>query len=386
MGAAKGAGPFDPAKLLFAGRQPEVAMRKLLLPLALIGACIIVDASRNALAFEFAQAAVVDAKKPLAYLMAPQARIDEVDLSSGHILATSTRAAKPLLLYDSLLLAQAEPREESEKLRLVGLDAKDLTVSFELDVPLPAGVEALIDDRLGRSFYVGAHIDSGEIVVQWRSVQRRISGTPTNEPAHIATGWARIDPSTGRLTGLGDGEASVREDDLPASIGRLVHSGALASKPCLVDDLITATESREANGTTAVILRRWKSETGAGLPDVKLFGGELTFRSFSADCRHLLASRAMDGWLWSIYSMTTGDKIAEIHMLAPAAQFFIRDGSLFYIVPATMVRAGGQLKIDQPRKLSAIDLKAGNELWSRPMRETTYLGPYPARRPNALAR
>ena len=137
-------------------------MRKLLLTLALIGACIIVDASRKAPAFEFAQTAVVDAKKPVAYLMAPQARIDEVDLSSGQTLATSTRAAKPLLLYDSVLLAQAEPREQSEELRLVGLDSKDLTVSFELDVPFPAGVEALIDDRLGRSFHVGAHIDSGD--------------------------------------------------------------------------------------------------------------------------------------------------------------------------------------------------------------------------------
>jgi hypothetical protein len=361
-------------------------MRKLLLPLALIGACIIVDASRNALAFEFAQAAVVDSKNPVAYLMAPEARIDEVDLSYGQILATSTRAAKPLLLYASLLLAQAEPREQSEKLRLVGLDSKDLTVSFELDVPLPAGVEALIDDRLGHSFHVGAHIDSGKIVVQWRSVQRRITGAPTNEPAHIAAGWARIDANTGRLTSSGDGEAPVREDDLPASVRKLVDSGALASKPCRVDDLIAATEYRDDNGATSVILRRWNKETGDDLPNIKLFGGDLTFRSLSADCRYLLTSRAIDGWLWSIYSMVTGDEVAEIHMSAPAAQFFIRDGSLFYLSPAIIVKAGGELKIDQPRKLSAIDLKTGGELWSRPIRETTYLGPYPPRPPNPLVR
>jgi hypothetical protein len=250
---------------------------------------MILGPSRTALGFEFAQAAVVESEKSTAYLMAPEARIDEVDLTSGQTLATSTRAAKPLLLYDSVLLAQAEPHEQSEKLRLVGLDSKDLAVTFEVDVPLPDGVPALIDERLGGTFHVGANIDRGEIVVQWRSVQRRISGTPTNEPAHIATGWARIDPNTGRLTSSGDGEAPVRERDLPASIRQLVHSGALASKPCRVDDLITSTETREDNGATAVVLRRWK-ETGGGLPDVKLFGSELTFRSFSADCRHLLAS------------------------------------------------------------------------------------------------
>jgi hypothetical protein len=355
-------------------------MRQLLLPLALIGAYIIVGASRDALAFQFAQAAVVDSEKSTAYLMAPEARIDEVDLSSGQILATSTHAAKPLLLYDFLLLAQGEPRGESEKLRLIGLSSKDLTVTFEVDVPLPTGVQALIDDRLGSSFYVGAHIDTNEIVVQWRSVQRQISGTPTSEPAHIATGWARIDPNAGRLTSSGDGEAPVREHDLPAIVRESVHSGALASKPCQVDDLIAAIQYREDTGATAVMLRRWNKETGEGLPDVKLFSGDLTFRSFSADCRYLLASRAMDGWLWSIYSMATGDKVAEIHMPAPAAQFFIRDNSLCYIAPATVVRAGGQLKIEEPRRFLAADLKTGSELWSRPIRETTYLGPYPARR------
>jgi hypothetical protein len=361
-------------------------MRLLLLSLALIGACIVVGASRSTLAFGFAQVAVVDAEKLLAYLMAPEARIDEVDLSTGQVLATSTQGARPLLLYNSMLLAQAEPQEQSENLNLVGLNAKDLTVNFEKDVPLPSGVHPLIDDRLGNSFHVSARLDAGEIVVQWRSVQRRVAGTPTNEPARVAAGWDRIDPNTGHLINSGSGEAPVREEELPATAGELAHSAALANKPCRVDDLIAAIQYREEGGATSVVLRRWSARTGEGLPDVKLFGGELTFRSLAADCRHLLASRAMDGWLWSIYSMATGDRVAEMHNTTPAAQFFIRSDSLFYIAPATVVRAGGQLKIEQPRKLSAIDLKTGRELWSRPLRETAYLGPYPARTPNALAR
>jgi len=213
-----------------------------------------------------------------------------------------------------------------------------------------------------------------------------ITGAPTNEPARIAAGWARIESNTGRLSSAGDGEAPVREEDLPAAVRELAHSGALANKPCRVDDVISAIQYGEEGGATNAVLRRWRGQTGEALPAVKLFGSELTFRSFSADCRYLLASRAMDGWKWSIYSMATGDKIAELHMPAPAAQFFIQNDSLYYLVPATVVRAGGQLKIDQPRRLSAIDLKTGAELWSRPIRETAYLGPYPASRPNALAR
>lgn len=88
-------------------------MRPLFLSLALIRVCIAVNTSRSAFAFEFAQAAVVDPEKPLAYLMAPEAKIDEVDLSSGQI---------------------------------------DLSVNFETDVPLPSRVHPLIDDHLGSSF------------------------------------------------------------------------------------------------------------------------------------------------------------------------------------------------------------------------------------------
>jgi hypothetical protein len=359
---------------------------RLLLPLALIGAYLIVD-PRNASAFEFAQAAVVDSGESVGYLMAPGARVDEVDLSSGDVLAISTRGSKPLLLFGDVLLTQADVHDQNERLRLVGLNSKDLSVTFEIDVALPYDVPASIDDRLGASFYVGARVDSGEIVVQWRSVQRRISGAPTNEPAHVTTGWAQIDPNDGRLTGSGVGEPPVRESregELPAIVRNLVDSGVLASQPCQVDDLVAAIEYRKDDGATTVRLRRWHRQTGESLPDVELFGSERTFRNFSADCRYLLASRATGGWLWSIYSITLGNRIAEVHMSLPASQFFISKTSLIYVLPAVFGRVDGQLRLNQPRKLLAVDLNTGKELWSRPIRETTYLGPFPGRLPNTF--
>ena len=274
-------------------------MRQLLLPLMLIGAWTVVDASPNVLSFEFAQAVVVDYQKFVAYLMAPEARIDAVDLSSGQLLATSTQGAKPLLLYHSVLLAQTEPREQREELRLVGLDSKDLTVTFETDVPLPVAAHPLIDDRLGTSFHISAHIDTGEIIVQWRSVQRRISGIPNHEPAHIATGWARIDTNDGRLTSSGVGEAPVSGSavgDLPGVVRKLMDSGALATQPCRVNDIVAAIQYREDDGATTAILRRWQKETGESLPDVKLFWQRAHFpQSFS---RLLLSvSQQSDGWM-----------------------------------------------------------------------------------------
>lgn len=163
-----------------------------------------------------------------------------------------------------------------------------------------------------------------------------ITGIPSNEPARIAAGWARIDPNTGRLTSSGNGETQVREEELPA-VRELAHSGVFANKPCRVDDLIAAIQYGEEGGATSVILRRWNARTGGGLPDVKLFSGELTFRGLSADCGYVLASRPMEESLWSIYSMMTGERVAELHMSAPAAPFFIRRDSFFYIAPSTLI-------------------------------------------------
>lgn len=153
-----------------------------------------IAAAHGALAFEFAQGVIVDPGRALVYVMNPAGGIDAVALSGGGVLATTARAAKPLLLYDGTLLAQAKAKDSV--LSLAGLGAKDLEPEFAVDMPLPRGIQAGASDRLVASFYVSARRDGDVILVQWRSIQRRMSGAPTKEPARLSTGFARIGPET----------------------------------------------------------------------------------------------------------------------------------------------------------------------------------------------
>ena len=130
--------------------------------LALSAACGITHAEPNPRAFEFAQGVIVDALHSVVYMLNSQARIDAVSLFNGEEIATSSRGAKPLLLYDDVLLATAQERNDT--LSIVGLTTKDLKPKFELELPFPSRV------RTG-SFYVGARISGKEIIVQWRSVR-----------------------------------------------------------------------------------------------------------------------------------------------------------------------------------------------------------------------
>ena len=345
--------------------------------LVLMAACGITHAAPNARAFEFAQGVIVDALRSVVYMSNAEARIDAVSLFDGKVIATSTRGAKPLLLYNDVLLAAAQDRIDT--LSAVGLTTKDLKPRFELELPLPG--------RVGTgSFYVGARIWRNEIIVQWRSIRRPMSAIPTREPAVVTTGFARIDTVTGRLIAAGEGEPPVPPAPkfaIPAIVQKLADEGKLASPLCPVDNLVAALQYVEENGKNRMILRRWRKDTGKSMPAASLFDSDLTFRSFSRDCRHLLASKAMDGWVWHIYSTTTGKQIAEIHNALPGPEFFVSGDSLIYQSPASGEEIAGRLRIGPPR-LVAINLDTGKELWARPIGETAYVGPYPGNPPVPL--
>ena len=256
---------------------------------------ILTVASQGALAFEFAQGVIVDPTASIVYLMNLDGGINAVALSDGTVLTTTPRAAKPLLLYDGTLLAQAEGKDSV--LSLVGLRAKDLEPTFTVDVPLPAEIQSAGWCRLGASFYATARMEAGVILVQWQSMQRTISGLPTREPARVSTGFARIIPRDGRLIDAAEGEPSTPRNarkegqssitQMPAATPRCASSGGAAAI--------------QYDGDRVTLLR-W-SKAGDPLPNVRLFGSDLTFRTFSRDCRHLSASKAENGWSWSIYAL-----------------------------------------------------------------------------------
>jgi hypothetical protein len=348
-------------------------MKSLCSLMALMTACGIARAAPDARGFEFTQGVVVDASHPVVYMPNANARILAVSLTNGEVIAISTRGTKPLLLYDDALLAAAQDR--SDALTVIGLTAKDLKPKFELELPIPSGVQT-------GSFHVGARIWGKQIIVQWRSIRRPISAIPTTEPAVVRTGFARIDPANGRLIAAAEGEPPAPPPpEIPAAARKLADEGRLASPFCPVDNLVAALQFVDEDGKNRMVLRRWSRDTGKGMPAITLFDNEFTFRNFSRDCRHLLASKGLDGFVWQIYSTVTGQRITELHNPLPGPEFFVSDSNLIYQSPAAGGETiAGRLKIEPPR-LVVISLNNGEELWARPIGETAYIGPYPGNPP-----
>lgn len=132
------------------------------------------------------------------------------------------------------------------------------------------------------------------------------------------------------------------------------------------------------------MLKRWNAETGRPMPDIELEPG-FAVAIPSADEAEILTARAVganaagiQNYLWSIYSIATGARVAQIRMAQSATPFFIWHSLLVYESPPVSQRINGVWHT-QPLELQAVDIRTATQVWSRTIRDTGYRGPFPPR-------
>jgi hypothetical protein len=344
-------------------------------------------AASSATPFELAPGVIVDPVRGVVYLMNPQRGIDAIAFPSGKLIWRTASAAKPLLLFDDRLVAQAEAVAAMRALRVAVLNiAAHGEPVQSASLPLAAPAFASIDDGMGISFTADARVSAGNLEVSWRFTQRTVTGFARPGPAPVleTNGAARIDLKTGRSQPLPAREAPTqpRMTPLPPSLQKLVDSRALPSTPQRAGKFYIATGS--ADGGKRAVVRRWDGAAGGALADIELDPG-FNFGIASADGEMLLARKPLGadatGWrdyLWAIYSLETREKIAEIRMPTSAAPFFVWNSMLVIVSRPFGRRINGKWT-EEPLELRAFDLKTRGEAWKAPIRDTTYRGPYPPR-------
>jgi hypothetical protein len=331
--------------------------------------------------FQLRTGVIVDAGRGVVFVMNHNRGIDADDLSSGRVLWSTTIAAKPLLEFDDRLVAQAEAHSAGV-LPIVVLNSRTGGEPiFEADVPLPAGLSAFIDDRLGAQFSVTARTEPAALFVSWRSTQTAISGVyrPGPPQTRESRGAARIDLKTGQADSLKSNERVKSRGQWPATVQHLLKSGAVRVPPWRAGSLILAAESRG----NRMVLERWDGDSGQALSSIELAPG-FSVAFASGDDRLILTRKAIGadpstGWQnyeWAIYSLETGQQVAKIRMVISAAPFFIWHSILVYESRPYGRRINGAWT-EEPLELRAVDLKTGAESWKIRLRDTVYRGPPP---------
>jgi hypothetical protein len=315
--------------------------------------------------------------------------IDALDLRSGEARWTTLLAQKPLLLVKNTLIAQAAPEGIGNALRLVILDtANGSAKKTHLDIDLPEGVRTSIDNGAGTAFRLETWATQGGFTVAWTYSEVPVRGALQDPTEAQSTerrweGAARVDLETG---GVYPADPGDRPDVTPsprfAELSRIEKAGDLLSPLWLSVDIYAAVARVRQDPPGRTVLKRWRAATGDSLPDVTLFTEDYTVQYPSADYKHLLASRrnsstqSSDRYDWMIFSLATGERIAELHLDVPAAWFFVMGPLLIHDVPRNAVRVDERW-IEEPPKLRAIDLQTGSERWIWHMRDTAFRGSQP---------
>jgi photosystem II stability/assembly factor-like uncharacterized protein len=292
---------------------------------------------------ELGPGVVVDTLRDRVYVMAPDGKVHALKISTGAEVWTNSAAAKPLGLVGSRLLAQAESSNAESALRIVVLDPATGERMATALRELPGNVKPQLGETLRGELMVELQGAANDAVVSWQFSPRQKKGIrpdtpdalpgspdPTSNPGN-PSGVFRIDLNTG----------------LTSSVSELSSTVAPLSRPV--------------------------SEQVPGLPKTQ---------TLSSDRRYLMVStrvgdeREWQKYLLTIYDRTTGNLVGQFPSHLSTVPFVVTNSTVVFATGPYIQRSGNDY-LNEPAKIRALDLTSGKELWSAPIRDTTYDGPYP---------
>lgn len=335
--------------------------------------------------FEMLPGVIVDPGSEHLYLMNPQGGIDALELASGKLLWTAQAAGQPLAAFDGRLAAQAEPTRGSGSLPIVLLSTKDGSrIDSSIAVPMPAGVmPPSIDNRLGFASSVDARVEQDGLLVWWTVAHGQVGGMARPVSVQNDSGAALINLQTRQATTLAPDQAAARLRGATSSAKpRLNGTEGLYLPPEQAGRFFVSVKLGPASAGHPAVLKRWSADSGEPLPDTDLGPGYVV-SSVSADQSLFLAVSSTSttglGYLWSIYAIDSGERVAQAQLPDSAQPFFVWHSILIYeAAPAN--RSVGTNWVEEPLAIRGLNLKTGTETWKRALRDTSYHGSYPPQR------
>jgi hypothetical protein len=102
----------------------------------------------------------------------------------------------------------------------------------------------------------------------------------------------------------------------------------------------------------------------------------------SIDGNHTLKSkrvgddRIWDKYQWTIVDNKTGKEIGQLKSYLSQSGFVVVDSRIvFETSPFSRIIASGT--VEEPLMVRAVDLRSGDQIWSKPVRDTAFRGPFP---------
>jgi hypothetical protein len=289
---------------------------------------------------------VVDAAHGTAYVMSPKGGIDAIELATGNVRWKSEAGARPLLIKDGALVAQAHPGEIGE-LAIVTLDAQRGVETGRVSLGRPNGLRARVINGPSQSFHVRAFQANNDVVIEWSAYDgRRLQGMLEEEA--LSTG--------------------------PGSVSAATTSGKALNGKAVLDFIkgtavsVTAEKAQSLEDQARSV--RTPGFTAASARQLASIDGQHVLRS-----ERTSENGPFPSYRWTITN-AAGATVGTADAAVSMAPFLVSGTRIFYVVrPSTRVQDGKS--VQDRLRLRAVDLQTGAVMWESPIVDGVYRGPLP---------
>lgn len=308
---------------------------------------------------ELQEGVVVDVGERRIYLMRPQGGTEAIALDNGQTLWVAPQLDKPLELSSNLVIGQAAS-EVNNVVKIIAVDRKTGDEVIEGEHALPPGISPSVDATFAGTFSANVTTSGENAFLSWHFVEQAEPGLPPGFKQGLAPNAA--------------------EDVLDAP--RRMGGERVGVRSGVIQMNLDSGETNSLNIETPVALAApvedslWIPEGPDRLKDI---AGE-QYRS--VDGRHIVSVvRTGKGLDWDRYTLSiherqTGNRIGQIKSHVTFVPLVVAGNYVVYQTSPSQRRVSGRI-VEEPLSIRVDALKDGAEVWSRPVRDTSYRGPLP---------
>ena len=316
------------------------------------------------------QCVAVQTDPAIVYISAPEGYVAALEAGTGRLIWKSGKISCVLLARGRRLLGVASQNDKKHRCMLAVIDRVTGKIISYIKGP-GAYSPNCIGDSINSGYKLSAFSMNGRDYLKSAYSWHPISGGAYRGPEYKnPPGSSGSSLASWEVVLSPPGITATSADLAGAEINMLTNpGGGYHSETFTVDGITAETDMSLNTGTSYnLILKRWKD--GEALTDITMADSPWNSAgtAISLDRRHALAvyqlQQSLNPILYrvNVFSVVTGKKISSF------------DAKNW---PLRSVVAGNILISYFPWVAFATDLGTGREIWSRPVRDLQYRGPYP---------
>jgi len=299
--------------------------------------------------FELSTGVIVDPAGGRIYAMDPEHGIEALNLATGERIWVTKEAAKPIGWVAGRLIGQPETSEIPNRLTIVAINPTTGSKIVTGGMTLPGDVRASVTESLKGDFKAVAGLADGDAVVSWQFTKRSPNALPPGTRSTL--------PAPAGI--------------VPSTVIDRTNNGVFRMN--LTTGVVSPMNPMESKTVNQVLMEEHLAPEQPNISD----------RQFpSADGRYVLVStqtgddKEMNKYTLTVYERETKARLGEFKSQVSLVPFFVWKSLVVYETSPYIQRTDDNVR-GQPRKIRAIDLKTGREIWSAEIRDAKYRGPFP---------